>query len=118
MPLQYHPQGPSSKGAGTCISENWVSAVTAQPFFDLVTSGDESAGSDNSGIQAGICIYLVQRHLHSCVCYQLLFGVLFHFESNGNAHETCIFLALPCDTKDLKIFDGIQPFITIVLLAI
>ena len=45
-----------------------------------------------------------------------LFGVLFHFEGNGNTQETCIFLALLCDTKDLKIFDGIVPFITIVLL--
>ena len=63
-------------------------------------------------------VYLVHRHLHSCVCYQWLFGVLVHFESNGNAHETGIFLALPCDAKDLEIFDGIESFITCVLLPI
>ena len=51
MPLQYHPQGPSSKGVGTCILKNWVSAVTALPFSDLVASGEERAGSDSSTMQ-------------------------------------------------------------------
>ena len=40
-PVQYRPHDPASKGVGTCISENWVSAVTALPFSDLVASGEE-----------------------------------------------------------------------------
>ena len=41
-PVQYRPHDPTSKGVGTCMSENWVSAVAALPFSDLVASGEEN----------------------------------------------------------------------------